>query len=800
MRLLLDALQQCGATLLCEEVPADLCTSSAPADNLTRVRAALTAGSQAPERLTLSTDDDSLCIMRFRDPHHMGEYFATMDCDDVDVWINPDCKEMDNWLALAGRPRAGSGMPQVTPRLTQLFVMGVGLHFTPLNIATLVAWLNIPVHPIGRRFRYHLADTIAHEGGYRNAKCREMVERYIAGEYEYIRDYNLTEEQVRYERRRKAGLRRELADIFLPTPDVQSSIATERVRTFAARLSSWARRRAHHIATGEINEDNKLWYEQLIAVADMSDALAILLDTVETETIDPTLLDSWVSTIYAPADFTHAIAEAHCRHLIDSPERLVSSADYTVWMNCQALDPEATDCDFLYPSERAALQARGIIHPVAPEVEAEVRRAAMLRPVTHTRRRLVLAYAERRSGEMTPKHPLVIQLEQLCTNIEAITTTPCVPDEYCELTQPVHNGTAALHPNRATDSSDSADADDQKHRGGITFKDAGDIVWEDHLSPTNIGVLAEHPLDYLMGTVLGIGADPQAEISDIKLTKGNVAHAVIEAIFAPRGEARCTTAAEGRQRVEEEYESIYAQTIEAKGAILQLPEHLFEEKRLHEQLRHCLDRLCLILKANELSVTGCERYVEGYFDLGLPEPEDEDEENAEAASTEQAMGAPKRDMLGYIDMTLEDAAGHPVVIDFKWTTSRRYYPNLLTENRSVQLEMYRRLLGASESKAVSRVAYFLMPAGVLYSLDTFAGAGCYTLEPANRDDIAAQLFRSARYRLKQLKEGFVEIGDGWPIEDLAYGRDTAAQQLFPLHEGEDGGKEANRFSDFALFR
>ena len=104
----------------------------------------------------------------------------------------------------------------------------------------------------------------------------------------------------------------------------------------------------------------------------------------------------------------------------------------------------------------------------------------------------------------------------------------------------------------------------------------------------------------------------------------------------------------------------------------------------------------------------------------------------------------ERDMVGFIDMTLEDKDGHPVVFDFKWTTWAKGYQDKLSENRSIQLELYRMMLGREKKDEVKRVAYFLMPEARLYSQEDFKGRDCHQLTSANHDNIVEQLKQSAK--------------------------------------------------------
>ena len=220
-------------------------------------------------------------------------------------------------------------------------------------------------------------------------------------------------------------------------------------------------------------------------------------------------------------------------------------------------------------------------------------------------------------------------------------------------------------------------------------------------------------------------------------------------------------------------------SIEACGAILYLPENRLEAELLTEQLQKCLKVLLTILRENRLTVTGCEQRITK--DMGM-------------IKTEEGW-----DMIGFIDMTLEDENHHPVIFDFKWTSSKSYYRDLLEANRSIQLELYRTMLSAEKRDAVERVAYFLMPESHLYSLEHFEGLHCTQLEPANSDNIVEQLKNAFFYRKKQIDSGQIEIGEGFPCGMLDYYNATEADSLFPLNV-KDGQQETNIFSNYTIFK
>ena len=90
-----------------------------------------------------------------------------------------------------------------------------------------------------------------------------------------------------------------------------------------------ARQRAHLMAEAP---DNEQWIEQLMTIAGMCDAFHILLETISTEAIDYKTIDSWMSTVYQKGAYTNSIAERGCRTVVDSPAKIASVAEKTIWI------------------------------------------------------------------------------------------------------------------------------------------------------------------------------------------------------------------------------------------------------------------------------------------------------------------------------------------------------------------------------------------------------------------------------------------------------------------------------------
>lgn len=752
---LISVLQQQGAKV--ERIP----EAGNTEHNLSRVRRMISEGQQG--KIKLDENDRSLLIYQFADERAACEYLSYSKMDDVDMWINADNKQMDNWLMLMNKPMTGSVSADCIPQLTQLFVMGLGLFSFPLNVNTLIEWLNMPLHPLDRFFRSRLAEAIVTEGGYRNDTCRLLVKDYIEGKFVYLDEEQkaMPEEEQQKIREKDSRKRQKMADIFLPPLGSVKEIRTDDVRLFVSELSAWSRQRAHLM---EEDSDNAQWIEQLMTVASMCDAMHILLGTVNTQTIEYKTIDSWISSIYEKGSFTNAEAERGCRIVVDSPAKMAAVAKRTVWMGVEGDGSQTQECAFLYPSEKRKMTEQHYINAWNEVSESHYHEYMRMTPLRMTEEQLILVVCKTRGGEATLKHPLIVRLEQQVENIDKFVLTPELDTGNMTEVKIVENGGVTAE---------------------LKFNYADKLKWPDHLSPTSIATLVEHPFDYLMERMLNITADGKAQMADVKTTMGNVAHAVIEALFSP-AEGKCYATSDEIASRMEDYDAEYSKVIEAKGAILQLAENRLKEKLLHEQLRVCLDTLLEILRDNDLKVTGCEQYVQAYLKLGLPDASDKKENEG------------KRDVLGFIDMTLEDADGCPIVFDFKWTKWAKGYQDKLESNRSVQLELYRIMLFQKVRNEVKRVAYFLMPEARLYSKEAFKGRHCTQITPENQDNIVEKLKQSVIYRKKQLDSGIVETNGAY--DELQYVKDTEAYGLFPLKKNEEKNvKEENFFSQYGLF-
>ncbi len=728
--------------------------------NLTLIKEMLRNDSK--EKIELNPEDESFLIYEFADERQAAQYMAATagSCPQT-LWINADNKSADNWMRAMGKPAIGSTTPNSVPQAAQLLMLGIGLFARPMNIHTLLDWLQPEVHPLEGWFRHVLSDTIAEQGGYNNKECREVMASYLRGAYAKPdpEDAGLSPEALKKKQARQRKEREDKLRLYLPLEDntapTDGEDNVERVRCFVTALESWAKARAHFMTE---NADNSLWVAQLHSLADMAHALMLLLEDVKTPTISHALLANWTGTLFQAEEYPQYRAELDGQFTITSPGSMTANSCDSIWWNMEGGETDSLCCAFLLPSERKALEAE--LHFWDADKENVLHHQAMITPITHTNYMLTLTRCETRGGEPTQKHPLMVRIENQVSNWDKFVRRPNLHDQQWEKVELTCNETGQAE---------------------IVFNNTDKVKWPDHLSATAIETLIQWPLDYVMERMICLKETGISALPDPRATKGNVAHAVIARLFGTREDGKKPTADIIRQRIATEYDAVFKEVVEAHGAIFHLPENQLEAKLLKDQLATSLQNLVDIIGQNRLKVTACEHKVIGH--LGVLSTKKEE-----------------NDVLGYIDMALEDENRHPVVFDFKWTSSSKYYQGLLTKNESIQLQLYRRMLSDECRDEAQRVGYFLMPEARLYSTEHFEGQNCVRVNPENADNLLEKVRRSVEYRRRQIEKGIIENGDGKEISALPYATDADADKRVPLKAYEEGVHDGNQFSKYNLFK
>ena len=728
-------------------------------DNLAKLKRLLTT--KDADSMTLDPSDDSVRIWTFKDDMEAEEFLAMMDDDSFDVSINPDAKLADNFLHMMGKPVAGSSVSNSAPQIIQLFFTGVAMLARPLNIGALLQWLYAPLHPLPASFRYLLAERLARTGGWLpetkeedKGDCYQLVKEWKEGKMDAEKGKPIDGKE------REA--RRFKTSVFLPDfEETQESILTaQRLHTFLTELSGWSRQRSAIIAQ-ESPDDLRI--PQLTRLSELCETLKNLTDDLlPTAPVAYSEIEKHMACLYEPSEFVQYRAQASSRFTISAPGQMAAKADNILWGGLYDFEPMLPATDFLTPTERNTLKDNIRLWDAD-----DVRRAqqqTLLLPLLFCQKQLTLITIERVGGAIVNKHPMIVRIEQQVENHKELTSAPRIKeDSYVPVSALTNN---------AISGSDGLYTE---------IKRTDLIKWKKHESPTSIDKLMQNPLDYTLENIAYICDNGQNDLSNIAMTKGNVAHAVIQHLFYIPGDTQSGLASAIKQRVEANYKSVFDKVIETKGAILLLQENAIERRQLFEQLRECIDHLIDIIEKDNLQVVACEMQLDGNT-LGVP--------NDETPA-----------MHGFADMVLIRENGQHVIFDFKWTSSKSYYQGLLQKNRSSQLAIYAELLSELTDDKVLPTAYFLMPRGRLYSTEQFKSywANHINVNEGCEGDIINKIVASYRYRREEIMSGKIEMGEGAPLIALDYFNDTESHNLFPLKPqfGNDEVKEIYGFSNYS---
>lgn len=732
-------------------------------NNLAKLKKLFT--SQTAESIELDPQDESVKIWNFKDDMEAEEYLSMMDDDSYDVTIQPNTKLADNFLHMMGKPVTGSFAKNSAPQIIQLFFTGVGMMARPLNIGTLLQWLYAPAHPLPSTFRYRLAERLARNGGWLPEStdedkndCYHLVQDWIEGKMEAEMGEPLDGKEL--------NKRRFYASVLLPDFDggSEDTMTAQKLHLFLTELAGWSRQRSTMISQKDIDD---LRISQLNQLAELCEMLKSLTDDVEPTTLLAySDIEKHMACLYNSSEFLQYSAQATSRLTISTPGQVAAKADKVLWSGLYNFELMGPATDFLTPSEQDALDQ--YLRFWDKDDVRKMQQQALLMPLLFCQKQLTLVTIGTVDNEIVKKHPLIVRIEQQVKNHEQLTSEPKIDDEcYVDVDALTNNA--------------RVDCDGYYSQ----IKRADLIRWKQRESPTSIDKLMQDPLDYAMENIAYISDNGQSDLSNMALTKGNVAHAVIQHLFYIPGDVQSGYPDAIRARVEADYEAVFCKMIETKGAMLLLQENAIERRQLFELLRECIDHLIDIIEKNHLHVTACEMLLDGNT-FGTPDD-----------------ATPS--MHGFADMVLAYDNGQHVIFDFKWTSSKSYYQGLLEHNRSSQLAIYADLLGELTDNHTLPTAYFLMPIGRLFSTEDFNSHWAKKVELADdsvKGDIISRIVASYRYRRNEIMSGRIEMAEGGALAELAYFDDTEAYNLFPLKSAyeDENLKEVNDFSNYKLFK
>ncbi len=578
-------------------------------------------------RINFEKSDDTFELLHFDNEDAALRYIATQPADRWSLYYCQLAKRFDNTLRLLGQPVCGSELGVCEPQVVQLFTLGNGVFEYPLNLNRILAWLNAPIHPLGRSLCQKLARVLASSGGICNDEWNAVINQHLDS---YADDKERKQESEKIE-------------TFLPLRKTET-LETKSVESFNNALCTWAKR----LLSMEEFPYDEIVYEQLRQIDTYCSALLNILQEHRQESISFIELQRWCQSIVSPKSYTQYEAEAGCRCVITAEGDIHSVADSLVWF-CIEDDGNGASYpfDFLTSEERKALSDSGT-YIYDKVLYSRMRRDAMVKTLLRTRK-LTIVECSKINGEAVRRHPLMLQLnEAVAGGLKPLFIAPQLSEEVLTDDKSVNN------------SSDE-----------LVLQLEDDVVihprheYNKVESYSSLDLLIQHPFDYVCQYNAALGDVGIPTLDDRDRTMGNVAHRIIEKVFE-----HGTDKAEQGRRIKDEYDRIFNEAVDSIGLLLRQREYAIDLNSMQKQMQAALGKLQEIIINNGLTVNECEYEFKALDWM------------------EAGSGAK---LASRADMLLTDKAGNKVIFDFKWSKNRKSYEKRIQNNSVLQLAIYKHL-------------------------------------------------------------------------------------------------------------
>ncbi len=512
--------------------------------------------------ININKNDDTFELLHFDNEDTALRYIATQSAERWSLYYCQQAKRFDNTLRLLGQSVCGSELGVCEPQVVQLFTLGNGVFEYPLNLNRILAWLNVPIHPLGRSLCQKLARVLASSGGICNNEWNDVINQHLD---------SCADDKERKQESEKIGT-------FLPLRKTKT-LETKSVESFNNALCTWAERL---LSMKEFPYDG-IVHEQLRQIDTYCNALLSILRERQQESVSFIELQRWCQSIVSPKSYTQYEAEAGCRCVITAEGDIHSVSDSLVWFCIEDNGVGAYPFDFLTAEECAALKNSGAY--IYDKVQySRMRREATVQTLLRTRK-LTIIECTKLNGEPLRRHPLMLQLnEAIDGGLASLFITPQLSEESLTNDKPVDNSSTELvsqleddiiiHPRHEHDKVENY---------------------------SSLDLLIQHPFDYVCQYNAGLGDVGIPTLEDRDRTMGNVAHRIIEKVF----ELGTDKAEQGR-RINREYERIFNEAVDSMGLLLRQREYTIDLNYMQKQMQDALRKLQEIIINNGLTVNECE--------------------------------------------------------------------------------------------------------------------------------------------------------------------------------------------------
>lgn len=659
------------------------------------------------------------------------EWLSTQEFDDEDVLVGANRGMLNDMLYALGKPLVGNSEEGIGP-VMRLFTLGLGLFNNPADVTDLLAYLQLPKNPLSALY---IQKEKKDGTFYYRSLCRELADdlsrRGGMGE-DWVKDIN----NALYDfegKRMDEGKRREILSfigMWDKTDKMSKMVSRDEVLNYTKSLGRWAQR--HFKKVGEQEDPLENQYHALAAFCD---SMKILLEGQPDE-IDSRKVSLWAGRIIKPIDLTGDFARKGSINMVAGLGNIHSRSNHIVWFCSSANMNAGYEYSYLSRMDIDELHAHGVDIPER-ERTLKAQRNIMMNALTLSDSPVTIVDCERIGADQTSPNLIVAELMQkfsLKGDVEPF----IAPGKD---TRPV-----------ITDSGKSVEISiDSKKIDGYQKVE----------SATSIDTLINHPFDYFVGNIAGLDGYGTAQMADIRIVQGNVAHQYIESL----GKSQDYDLAKMKAEHAAHFEARVDNATREKGIILLAEENNITYRNFKTTLKRSIDTLLRIITEMGLRIVA----QEYQFTVDIE---------------------PFGKLTGKIDCLLQNASNEYVIFDFKWSESGTY-EDKARNNRALQLALYTEAIKKDKNADVAFSGYYVFPQCEFYeNLGYIIPPGDEpTPEQLHDREIFTQICNSYRFRMDQMKSGILEEADGCAIADTRYEAERVNKNLYPLDSYNEVDKD-----------